>query len=150
SRIREFYTSGMKAEVEGFDAMAALRARLPERFESWSPLGRAAYLELKTLLASYLISSQGERMAMANSVEGRFPFLDHRLFEFAAALPDRSKLRGLREKDILRRWAQDIVPPRLAQRPKQPYRAPDVPAFFGNDEPGYVSELLSPDAIMST
>src|SRR5690606_19569011 len=80
SRIREFYTAGMKADVDGFDAMDGLRARLPAAFENWSPLGRASYLELKTLLASYLISSQGERMAMANSVEGRFPFLDHRLF----------------------------------------------------------------------
>jgi asparagine synthase (glutamine-hydrolysing) len=150
SRIREFYTAGMKAEVDGFDAMEGLRSRLPDAFESWSPLGKAAYLELKTLLASYLISSQGERMAMANSVEGRFPFLDHRLFEFAAALPDRSKLRGLREKDILRRWAKDVVPKRLAERPKQPYRAPDVPAFFGEQEPEYVSELLSPDAILKT
>src|SRR5690606_23101634 len=82
--------------------------------------------------------------------EGRFPFLDHRLYEFAAALPDRSKLRGLKEKDILRRWAKDVVPKRLAERPKQPYRAPDVPAFFGDNEPEYVTEMLSPDAILKT
>src|SRR5690606_18072287 len=87
---------------------------------------------------------------MANSVEGRFPFLDHRLFEFTASLPDRSKLRGLKEKDILRRWAKDVVPKRLAERPKQPYRAPDVPAFFGENEPDYVTDLLSPDAILRT
>lgn len=150
SRIADFYSGDVKREIEGFDAMQGLRESLPAEFETWSPLGRAAYLELKTLLASYLISSQGERMAMANSVEGRFPFLDHRLFEFTAALPDRSKLRGLREKDILRRWAADVVPPRLAQRPKQPYRAPDVPAFFGDDEPEYVTGLLSDDALRRT
>lgn len=149
SRVKEFYTAGMKDAVAGYDASESLRGSLPAGFDGWSPLGRAAYLELKTLLASYLISSQGERMSMANSVEGRFPFLDHRLFEFAAALPDRSKLRTLREKDILRRWAKDVVPARLAQRPKQPYRAPDAPAFFGAREPEYVSELLSADAIGS-
>lgn len=150
SRVKDFYTAGMKDAVAGYDAADALRAAVPAGFDGWSPLGRAAYLELKTLLASYLISSQGERMSMANSVEGRFPFLDHRLFEFAAALPDRSKLRTLREKDILRRWAKDVVPARLAQRPKQPYRAPDAPAFFGEKQPEYVSELLSPDAILET
>ena len=150
SRISDFYAAGTRAELDGFDAMAELRADLPSGFDRWSDLGQAAYLELKTLLAGYLINSQGERMAMANSVEGRFPFLDHRLFEFAAALPDRSKLRGLREKDVLRRWAADVVPERLADRPKQPYRAPDVPAFFGEHEPEYVTELLSPESIART
>jgi len=80
-------------------------------------------------------------------VELRVPFLDHRLFEFAAALPDRSKLRGLEEKAILRRWAQHIMPRDLARRPKQPYRAPDVPAFFGPGSPEYVAELLEPASL---
>jgi asparagine synthase (glutamine-hydrolysing) len=56
-------------------------------------------------------------------------------------------LRGLREKDVLRRWAATVLPQELAQRPKQPYRAPDVPAFFGAHEPAYVDELLSPGAL---
>ena len=150
SRIKDFYAAGTRAELEGFDAVGQLRDELPADFGKWSALGRAAYLEMVTLLPSYLLSSQGERMAMANSVEGRFPFLDHRLFEYAAALPDRSKLRGLREKDILRRGAREIVPPSLANRPKQPYRAPDVPAFFGESEPEYVSELLSTEALVRT
>lgn len=148
SRIRDFYAPAVRDAVDGFDAAASLRQRLPSDFAAWTPLGRAAYLELKTLLASYLISSQGERMSMANSVEGRFPFLDHRLFEFAASLPDRSKLRTLREKDVLRRWANDVVPKRLANRPKQPYRAPDAPAFFGSREEEYVTELLSAGAVL--
>ena len=147
SRIKEFYSADVRSEIDGFDPMEELRRDLPDDFSRWSDLGRAAWLELQTLLAPYLISSQGERMAMANGVEGRFPFLDHRVFEFAAALPDRSKLRVLREKDILRRWAKDVVPERLAQRPKQPYRAPDAPAFFGEHEPEYVKELLSAEAI---
>jgi len=150
SRIKEFYSANAREALSGFDALAELRDSLPEGFAKWTDLGKASYLEMHTLLANYLISSQGERMAMANSVEGRYPFLDHRLFEFAAALPDQSKLRVLREKDILRRWARDVVPPRLATRPKQPYRAPDVPAFFGPNELPYVSELLSDGAIART
>jgi len=88
-------------------------------------------------------------MAMAHSVEGRFPFLDHRLFAFIAALPVHSKLRGLKEKEILRRWASKVVPPVVAQRPKQPYRAPDAPAFFGAQAPEYVREALSPEALLA-
>ena len=86
-------------------------------------------------------------MGMAHGVEGRFPFLDHRLFEYAAALPVRSKLQGLEEKAILKRWAEPVVPPAVRARHKQPYRAPDAPAFFGPRAPEYVSELLSEEAI---
>src|SRR5204863_6642671 len=87
-------------------------------------------------------SAQGDRMSLAHGVESRYPFLDHRVFEFAAGLPTQSKLRGLREKAILRRWARDVVPPAVQQRPKQPYRAPDIPAFFSPEPVEYVRELL--------
>src|SRR4029079_56621 len=95
------------------DVLGELQASLPARFFGWSSLNKAAYLEMTTLLAPYLLSSQGDRMSMAHGVEGRFPFLDHRLYEFAAALPSRSRMRGLREKDVLRRWAQKILSPRI-------------------------------------
>ena len=150
SRIKDFYSADMKVELQGFDAMEELRDRLPKRFHDWTVLGKAAYLEMTTLLPSYLLSSQGDRMAMAHSIEGRFPFLDHRLFEFTAGLPSRSKLRVLREKDILRRWAAGVVPANLAARPKQPYRAPDIPAFLDDPINWYVDQLLAPDAIRET
>jgi asparagine synthase (glutamine-hydrolysing) len=91
-------------------------------------------------------------MAMAHGVEGRFPFLDHRLFEFAAGLPTRSRLRGLREKDILRRWASRALPSALGQRPKQAYRAPDIPAFFGDasSPPPFRDAMLSDSSLRQT
>jgi len=150
SRIKDFYAGDMQEAVMGYDALAELRDELPDEFANWSSLHRAAYLEATTLLSSYLLSSQGDRMAMAHGIEGRFPFLDHRLFEFAAALPTRSKLRGLREKDILRRWAAGLVPPSVHERPKQPYRAPDIPAFFGAEQPSYVEEQLSYEALTTS
>jgi len=150
SWIKEFYTGDVRDALGSYDAMDVLRDDLPAEFGAWTDLGRAAYLEMNTLLAGYLLSSQGDRMAMAHSVEGRFPFLDHELFEFAASLPDGSKLRTLREKDILRRWASRILPTEFSARPKQPYRAPDVPAFFGAHTPDYVPELLSPTSLART
>jgi len=147
SWIKEFYSAEVRNALDGWDALQGLRDSLPGAFSGWSPLNRAAYLEFETLLSSYLLCSQGDRVAMANSVEGRVPFLDHRLFEFAAGLPVSSKLRVLREKDILRRWARNVVPPAVEQRPKQPYRAPDVPAFTGPEAPDYVAELLGSEAL---
>ena len=145
--IKEFYSAEFRAGLGGFDALSELRDALPPAFAGWSTLQRAAYLEMVTLLSPYLLSSQGDRMAMAHGVEARVPYLDHRVFEFATALPDRSKLRGLREKEILRRWAAKVLPASAAQRTKQPYRAPDVPAFFEGEPPEYVAELLDESAI---
>lgn len=147
SRIGQFYTPEFKNGLGGMDVIAELRASLPTRFFGWSSLNQAAYLEMTTLLSTYLLSSQGDRMTMAHGVEGRFPFLDHRLFEFAAALPTGSRLRGLREKEVLRRWASRVLPPRIRARGKQPYRAPDAPSFFGSGSPEWISDHLSVDAL---
>ena len=102
------------------------------------------------LLPGYLLSTQGDRMGMAHGIEGRFPFLDHRLFELASVLPLRSRLRGLREKDILRRWADRALPRELPKRTKQPYRAPDIAAFFNDDAPpSYRDALLGAEGLLS-
>src|SRR5690606_37367367 len=90
------------------------------------------------------------RVAMAHAVEGRFPFLDHRVVEFAARIPPRMLLRGLREKHVLRRALGRYVPAAILRRPKQPYRAPESECFFGEGAPGYVRELTAPAAIART
>lgn len=146
-RVKDFYSDEFRLSRGRIDVLGELQAALPARFFGWSSLNKAAYLEMTTLLAPYLLSSQGDRMSMAHGVEGRFPFLDHRLYEFAAALPSRSRMRGLREKDVLRRWAQKILSPRISGRTKQPYRAPDAPSFFGAGAPAWISDHLSPEAI---
>ena len=147
ARIRDFYTPAFRDALGGTDVVAELRASLPTRFFGWSPLNQAAYLEMTTLLSTYLLSSQGDRMAMAHGIEGRFPFLDHRLFEFAASLPTGSRLRGLREKEVLRRWAARILPKGVNGRGKQPYRAPDAPSFFTAGAPSWISDHLSSDSL---
>jgi asparagine synthase (glutamine-hydrolysing) len=150
ARIKDFYSKEMRVALAGGDPLAELRATLPSEFTSWAPVHRAAYLEMVTLLEPYLLSSQGDRMGMAHSVEGRFPYLDHRVFEFAASLPPGSKLSGLREKDILRRWSKPIIPASVHARTKQPYRAPDASSFFAKHRPEYIDELLDAPAIKRT
>ena len=102
-RISGYGQTGPYASRPGFGTLA-------EGFSGFTPLGRAQYLEVKTFLQGYLLHSQGDRMLMAHSVEGRFPFLDHRIVEFAARLPDRLRLRVLREKYLLRRAVAPLLP----------------------------------------
>jgi asparagine synthase (glutamine-hydrolysing) len=83
-------------------------------------------------------------MLMGHSIEGRFPFLDYRVAELAARLPDRLRLRGLEEKHVLRRAMAPLLPPEVYSRTKRPYRAPIGQAFVGPDAPEYVRDLLSP------
>jgi asparagine synthase (glutamine-hydrolysing) len=106
-----------------------LLASLPDRFAGWTSLAKDQYIEIRTLLSGYLLSSQGDRMLMAHSVEGRFPFLDRRVAALAESLPAEYKLRVLDEKHVLKRAAGGLIPQRLIERPKQPYRAPDALSF---------------------
>jgi asparagine synthase (glutamine-hydrolysing) len=106
------------------DPVARLIASCPSELAGWSTLAQDQYLEIRTLLSGYLLSSQGDRMLMASSVEGRYPFLDRDVVALAAALPDRFKLRTLDEKHVLKRAAAGLVPDAIAARKKQPYRAP--------------------------
>ena len=142
-RILRFLRPEVQREALAWDPVAALRATLPEDIDRWLPLGRDQYVEAHTLMSGYLLSSQGDRVAMANSIEARFPFLDHRVIEFANRLPPQFKLRGLTEKAILRQAMKGELPPAVAARTKQPYRAPDSASFFVDGKPvEYVRELL--------
>jgi asparagine synthase (glutamine-hydrolysing) len=86
-------------------------------------------------------------MLMGHSIEGRFPFVDVRLAELAARLPDSLRLRGLREKYALRRVGERFLPAEIHARPKVPYRAPIRDVFFGEHAPEYVGELLRPERV---
>ena len=133
----------LRASVGPWDPLDAYEATLPEEIMSWSPLARDQYVEAKSLLAGYLLSSQGDRVAMANSIEGRFPYLDHRVIEFANRLPPSFKIRGLTEKYLLRHALRELLPNDIVQRTKQPYRAPDSQSFFFDGKPlDYVAELM--------
>jgi len=146
AQCKVFFAAELSAALRA-DASDALAASLPAAFGRWHPFNRAQYLEAKTLMASYLLCSQGDRMLMANSVEGRFPFLDHRVIEFANRLHPRLKMRGLQEKFLLKRAMAEALPRQILDRHKQPYRAPDIPAFFSGRPPDYVEDLLSEEKL---
>ncbi|HEV2268340.1 MAG TPA: asparagine synthase (glutamine-hydrolyzing) [Steroidobacteraceae bacterium] len=149
--IFRFLSPEMQATLSSAQPEEELREQLPAGFGGWSGLARDQYIEVKTLLEGYLLSSQGDRVSLAHSVEGRVPYLDHRVIEFANALSSRYKLRGLQEKVLLRRSLKGIVPDSILKRAKQPYRAPDSACFFQGERPlPYVQELLSESNLRRT
>ncbi len=127
----------------GRTPVATLIDTLPPEFSRWNPLCRAQYLEIATLLSSYILSSQGDRVLMGHSIEGRFPFLDADVMALANSLPPDDKLFVLDEKHVLKRAAKGLIPDAIIDRPKQPYRAPDAVCFVGEGAPEYVREVLS-------
>ena len=145
--LQRLLSADIAAATAGFDPTSELLATLPAGFARWSFLAQDQYLELRTLLAGYLLSSQGDRMLMAHSVEGRFPFLDPDVMSLAFALPDRARLCGLGEKHVLKRVGAPLLPPGVVRRPKQPYRAPDALCFVGPDAPEWVRDALEPPAV---
>jgi len=147
-RAWQFFSADVKRELGGWDPYRAYKDWLACATERWSPLARDQYTEAHTLLSGYLLCAQGDRMAMANSVEGRFPYLDHRVIEFANRLPPRYKLRALTEKYVLKQAVKGLLPESIRRRVKQPYRAPDSQSFFRAGQPvDEVAELLSTERL---
>jgi asparagine synthase (glutamine-hydrolysing) len=147
AKLKSLFSADVRAELQGYDALGELEQALPSGFRGWPHFSQGEYLEAKYLLPGYILSSQGDRMAMAHSVEGRYPFLDYRVVEFAAKLPARLKMKVLNQKYLLKRAFAGLIPASIARRPKQPYRAPDGKSFFGPAAPNYAEELLSSHAL---
>jgi asparagine synthase (glutamine-hydrolysing) len=145
--LQRLFSPALHEQVTRSDAVATLLGTLPAAFAGWSPLAQDQFLEVHTLLSGYLLSSQGDRMLMANSVEGRFPFLDRRVAALAESLPAHYKLRALDEKHVLKRAAADLVPADIVRRPKQPYRAPDALSFATPEAREWIAEVAGPAAI---
>jgi asparagine synthase (glutamine-hydrolysing) len=86
ARSKRFFSPELRASNAVNDQSSDFPLALPAGFRQWRPLAQAQYLEATIFLPEYLLSSQGDRVGMAHSVEGRFPFLDHRVVEFCNAL----------------------------------------------------------------
>lgn len=148
-RLKSFFSDDIIRATSGHDAIEQLSGNLPEGFDQWSELSKAQYIETQIFMSGYLLSSQGDRVAMGNSVEGRYPFLDYRVIEFGAKLPDRYKLNGIDEKYILKKLSNGRIPDSISQRSKQAYRAPISDSFFNQQVPDRISYLISEEAIKS-
>jgi asparagine synthase (glutamine-hydrolysing) len=143
SNIQNYFSEDLKSRLDHFDNYEEVSKMLPIGFDRYDRLSKSQWLESVIFMSSYLLSSQGDRVAMANSVEGRYPFLDYRVMEFAAKLPPSYKMHGLNEKFILKRIMNNRLPNSVLKRPKQAYRAPIASSFLSSPSREYVMDLLS-------
>ena len=139
------YSAAMNASFEDFNCLnhpVVNKTRLLNR----NVLHKRAYIDYKLRLVDHLVSDHGDRMAMANSVEARYPFLDKELIAFSATLPSELKLKDLTEKYILKRMAGRFVPRAITEREKFHFIAPGSPYLLQQNIP-YINDLLSYDLI---
>jgi len=149
TRSLRFLSDEMREEIGGYDVVKTAVSQFPPAFANWHVAAQAQYIEATTFMPMYLLSTQGDRMAMAHAVEGRYPFLDQRVITWVNRLPLNMKIRHLRgEKYILKQIAHGLIPNSIIKRPKQPYRAP-IQNIFAH-LPDYAIDLLAPDAIKKT
>ena len=146
-RNRVFFSAALREALADYDAPADVLALMREPLAARDVLARAEYLEFKIFLAGHLLASQGDRMSMGHSVEGRYPFLDHRIVEFGQQLDPKLKLFGLQEKWILRRAVRDLLPESIVRRHKRPYIAPNARALAGGPGARLVDELAATGAL---
>lgn len=148
SKNKIFFSKELRDRISCQTPEESLTMLLPKEFSTWPTLVRAQYLESRNLLPGYILSSQGDRVSMGNSIEARYPFLDHRVVEFCARLPSHFKIRGLNEKYILKECMKSYLPKEIVKRTKQPYLAPDSKSFFHKGKADdYVEELLTEECI---
>ncbi|GGD41179.1 asparagine synthase (glutamine-hydrolyzing) [Muriicola marianensis] len=142
-RIRNYLSQSFKEVCEGYDPMDDIQSHYQSKLEGLDSLAKAQRLEVDIFMSGYLLSSQGDRMAMAHSVEGRYPFLDYRVIEFCMSLDPDLKLNGLNEKYLLKKMMKNRIPDPILNRPKQAYRAPIKSVLAAEDGPEYFKEMLS-------
>lgn len=153
SQIKRFFRSEYRELFDSQDQLyEELHQYIDPDMQRWHPLCRAQYLEMSLFMSGYLLSSQGDRMMMGHSVEGRFPFLDHHVIEFANTIPPEYKIKVLNEKYILKKTYKNLLPESIVNRPKQPYRAPIYQCFLNNKNKmndNLAVEMFSPEKIDS-
>jgi asparagine synthase (glutamine-hydrolysing) len=100
------------------------RLDVPGQLAGREPIHQSMYLLCKSMLPNYLLGQLGDRMELANGVEGRLPFLDHRLIELARTLPGWLKINGAVEKHILREAARPFITSTVYARRKKVFWSP--------------------------
>lgn len=117
-----------------------------KRLSSIDILHKRSYIDFKLRLPEHLLADHGDRMAYANSVEARYPFLDKDVIEFARLIPPDLKLKDFNEKYILKRLAVGLIPDEIIKRQKFAFVAPGSPELIKR-ELDFVEEILSYDRI---
>jgi asparagine synthase (glutamine-hydrolysing) len=147
SKLR-FYGEPMREVLATARPWESLGMNL-DRAKHWTPLNRSLWVGARVTLAGHLLQAKGDRVAMHSSVEVRYPFLDEDVFDFTSKLAPQWKLKGFRDKHLLRLVAERWLPKEIARRQKVIFRAP-LDSFHIDPEPKFVGELLSEESLRRT
>ncbi|HWA89084.1 MAG TPA: asparagine synthase (glutamine-hydrolyzing) [Rhizomicrobium sp.] len=139
------YSEGLRETISR-DGALSHRLVDPEKLRGRHVLHQRSYLDFRLRLADHLLGDHGDHMLMANGVEGRYPFLDRGLIEFAAGIPPDLKLHGFEEKYILKRMAKGWIPDAIVAREKFGFYSVSSPALLAG-HPEWTGDLLSPERI---
>ncbi len=142
NHIKKYFSDELIQNLSGYTPVNELIDKINGKFDNYDYLGKAQWLEMNIFMSGYLLSSQGDRMGMANSIEGRYPFLDHRLIEFCAKINPEYKLHGLNEKYLMKKMAEKRIPDEILKRSKQAYRAPIQNSFLSKQASVYMNEVF--------
>ncbi|KZN39736.1 hypothetical protein N474_15000 [Pseudoalteromonas luteoviolacea CPMOR-2] len=130
-----------REELSGYEPGKAIAKKLDEKYLSGRhPLDKAQYVWIKTMLEGQILTWGGDRVDMANSMEARPAFLDHKLAEFATLIPPEMRIKGTREKHVLREAVKGVIPETLYNREKFAFMAP--PAHTDNKKWEKLKSLL--------
>ena len=144
--IESLCSRSLKEKLDNYNPMEGF---LPDtsNIKKTNHLNKLIYYGCKCLLANYVLGPHGDRIAMSNSVEARYPFLDHKLVEFAASIPPHFKIRRLTGKYLVRKSMEQFLPKEIVWRKKKALRTPVAEIFLQKDSPKYIKELLSYQSI---
>jgi asparagine synthase (glutamine-hydrolysing) len=143
---RALYAAAPRAGLAAFDCLGGLPLIDAQRLRGRHPLHQRSYLDFKLRLSDHLLADHGDRMVLANSVEGRYPFLDLGVVALAREIPPHLKLNGFVEKYLLKRLAGNLLPREVVEREKFGFRAPGSPYLLGQ-RIEWIDDLLSHEHI---
>jgi len=139
------YSDTVNESYAAFDCLDAPLVNV-ERLRGRHPVHQRSYLDFKLRLSDHLITDHGDKMALANSVEARYPFLDKAFVDFSKQIPPHLKLNGFKEKYILKRIAEGMIPPEIINREKFGFHAPGSP-YLLQQNIEWVNDMLSAERI---
>lgn len=152
-RMYQLLSDDMLDECSRHDFFNELaeRSGIDSRIRGWHPVNRSLYFWIKLTLCNYILGTLGDGCEMVSSIEGRLPFLDHRLFEYAAKLPMQMKIKDYtNEKYILKEAARSYITDNVRNRQKHPFQSPPLTRFFSKEDFDRLRDQLTSSAFANT
>jgi asparagine synthase (glutamine-hydrolysing) len=133
STVAPLFRADLPERIHSYKPLMSALNRLPltQRVTGRDRLNQMLYINAKTVLPNFILNYLADRMEMAHSIEGRVPFLDHYVADAAARVPVNMKVKGIREKHVLREATKDVLIREVYDRQKHPFTTP--PTRTAND-----------------